>query len=149
MTTSDTYGINALKVELTLDEGREKIPYFDTRHLLTGGIGRNLGKGFSDAEIDLMFANDVAECCTIMDHNIPWWRTLPPGKQRVMINLCFMGWGSFSQFVKFFAAMQAADWHTAAYEIHNSRWYLQVGDRGPRVIERLLASDDRGTINAV
>lgn len=148
MTTSNTYGSEALRSELTQDEGREKIPYFDTRHLLSGGIGRNLGKGFSDDEIDLMFANDVADCCTIMDREIPWWRTLPPGKQRVMINLCFMGWGSFSEFTHFFAAMQAGDWHTAAAEVRNSKWYSQVRDRGPRVVGRLLASDG-GATNAV
>jgi hypothetical protein len=58
-----------------------------------------------------------------------------------MINLCFMGWGSFSQFVRFFAAMQSANWQAAANEIRTSRWYQQVGDRGPRVIARLLAPD--------
>lgn len=150
MSNDDTYGLDTLRRELTLDEGRERFPYTDTRGYLSIATGRNLtGRGVSDDEIDLMLANDIAGCAAVMDHNIPWWRSLPSAKQRVMINLCFMGWGSFSGFTHFFAAMQAGDWHTAAAEVRNSRWYSQVADRGPRVLARLLASDEGEETNAV
>lgn len=143
MTSNDTFGLPALTAELDLDEGTETFPYTDTRGYLSIGRGRNLtGKGLSPDEIDYLFANDVAGCCAIMDHNIPWWRTLPPAKQRVMINLCFMGWGSFSQFHRFLAAMQGQDWQVAADELENSLWFRQVHDRGPRVVARLLAAAD-------
>jgi lysozyme len=106
---------------------------------LTIGRGRNLtGKGLSEGEIDYLFSNDVAESCAIMDKAIPWWRTLPPTKQRVMIGLCFMGWGSFSQFKRFLAAMHGDDWQEAAHELEDSLWYGQVHERGPRVVARLL-----------
>lgn len=139
MSLSDTFGLAALTDELTEDEGREPIPYIDTRRNLSGGIGRNLGKGFSDAEIDFMFTNDVSDCCAQMDAHIPWWRMLSAAHQRVMINLCFMGWESLSGFHKFLVAMQDGHWPTAAAELKDSLWWRQVGDRGPRVVARLLA----------
>lgn len=147
MTINDTFGLVALTTELTLDEKRVAIPYFDTRHHLTGGIGRNLGRGFSDAEIDFLFANDVADCCRSLDAHVPWWRTLPPTKQRVMINLCFnMGWTQFAQFKRFLGAMQGQDWQEAADELKDSLWFGEVHDRGPRVIARLLGTVDGAPI---
>lgn len=141
-TINDTFGLSDLTTELTLDEGRRALPYPDTKGNISIGIGRNLaGRGISEPEIDVLFANDLAECCATMDQNIPWWRTLPPAKQRVMINLCFMGWGSFSQFHLLFAAMQRQDWPEAARQIENSQWYGQVRDRGPRVVGRLLGQE--------
>lgn len=140
MSLSDTFGLAALTDELTEDEGREPIPYIDTRGHLTGGVGRNLGKGFCDTEIDLMFANDVASCLTDLDAHVAWWRTLPQVKQRVMVNLMFnMGWPVLSQFEKFLTAMRLANWPEAAAQLRNSKWWRQVGDRGPRVVARLLA----------
>jgi lysozyme len=139
---TDTFNRAALTAEMDTDEGHENFPYTDTKGYLSIARGRNLtGKGVSDAEIEFMFSNDVVDCCSIMDAHIPWWRTLPPSKQRVMINLCFMGWESFSQFYHFLAAMQAENWTTAAAEIENSKWYGQVRDRGPRVVARLLATE--------
>jgi lysozyme len=140
--TSDTFGRAALMAELTTDEKRVPIPYFDTRHNLTGGVGRNLGKGFSDDEIDLMLSNDINAACRDLDANAPWWRALSPGKQRVMANLAFnMGWPKLSEFVKFLAAMEAGNWPEAALELQDSLWWSQVGTRGPRVVDRLLAED--------
>lgn len=142
MTITDTFGLPALTDELTTDEKREPIPYFDSRHILSGGIGRNLGRGFSPDEIDLMFHNDINAVIYDLDRHATWWRKLPPSKQRVMLNLDFnMGWLRFSGFVKFLAAMQAQDWPTAAAELRDSLWWKQVGDRGPRVVARLLAPD--------
>lgn len=137
---NDTFDLAALTKELTVDEGRAKVPYFDTRHILTGGIGRNLGRGFSDPEIDFMFANDVTSCCVDLDLHTAWWRTLTPARQRVMLNLTFnIGWPRVSLFAHFLAAMETRDWASAAYELRDSKWYNQVGQRGPRVVARLSA----------
>lgn len=142
MMITDTFDLAALTADLTLDEGRVAVPYFDTRHILTGGVGRNLGRGFSDPEIDLMLTNDIAMCCAALDGHVPWWRTLPLGKQRVMLNLVFnMGWPRLAGFMKFLAAMQRQEWQLAADELRDSLWFNQVGERGPRVIARLLATD--------
>lgn len=141
-TLRDTFNMQMLQQELEEDEGRRNKPYADTLGLTSIGIGRNLtGRGISDDEIDYLFHNDVELCADIMDRNIPWWRTLPPTKQRVMINLCFMGWASFSQFHKFLTYMQVGRWIDASHELENSKWYQQVRSRGPRVIARLLQGE--------
>lgn len=139
---NDTFGFAELQKELETDEGRKNFPYLDTVGLTSIGIGRNLtGRGLADDEVDYLFHNDVALCCDVMDENIPWWRGLPPNAQRVMINLCFMGWHSFSQFTHFLAYMKAGDFVQASVELQNSRWWNQVGLRGPRVKARLLSRD--------
>lgn len=135
----DTFDMQTLTAELTTDEGKRNRVYADTLGLMTIGIGRELThKGISDAEIQILFNNDVEACCAIMDQEIPWWRNLPANQQRVMINLCFMGWGSFRQFTKFLAAIRAGQLNDAAAELQNSQWWRQVGERGPRVVARLL-----------
>jgi lysozyme len=140
---TDTFDLPALTAELSLDEGRVFFPYTDTQGYTSIGIGRNLSaRGLSWAEIDMLFTNDVRDCCASLDAHTPWWRTLAPGRQRVMINLCFnLGWGSLAQFHHFLAAMKAGDWPAAAAELENSRWYVQVHGRGPRMVARLLAAD--------
>lgn len=145
---TDTYDLVALTAELTEDEGRRLQAYTDTVGLTTIGIGRELSrKGISDAECDLLFRNDVAACEKVLDFNLPWWRRLPQGAQRVMINLAFMGIGSFLTFRHFLAHMQTlADGFSqteldgAIAELMNSRWWQQVGTRGPRVVARLRAA---------
>jgi lysozyme len=140
MAINDTFGLATLTAELDTDEGTRQYPYTDTKGYLSIGRGRNLtGKGLAPDEVDYLFDNDVADCCATMDKQIPWWRTLPASKQRVMINLCFMGWGSFSTFHHFLSQMQARDYLEAAHELEDSDWYRQVGTRGPRVVARLLA----------
>jgi lysozyme len=141
VTIRDTFGLPALTGELTTDEGRSTFAYLDTKGLITAGIGRNLStRGLTKAEIDYLFANDVENCCMVMDQQIPWWRDLPPAKQRVMVNLVFnMGWYAFSKFRVFLVAMKDHDYPGAAHQLENSDWYKQVKERGPRVVERLLA----------
>lgn len=140
---ADTFGMPLLTDELTVDEGCPRYPYTDTRGCLSIGIGRNLtGNGLSVAEVNFLFANDVAACCADLDAHAPWWRSLTAIRQRVMINLCFnMGWSRLSLFTHFLAAMQARDWASAAYELRDSKWFEQVGTRGPRVIARLLGTE--------
>lgn len=135
----DTFGVGELTAELTLDEGRVAVPYHDSRGIITVGIGINLSNGLSDAAIDFLYAEKVVGALHDLDAHVPWWRTLPAAKQRVMIGLAYnMGWPVFSQFVRFLAAMQARNWLGAAAELKNSDWWGQVGERGPNVVARLL-----------
>ena len=136
-----TFDMVELEAELSVDEGCEANLYFDTVGLPTVGIGHNLkGRPLTYAEISLIFQTDVGLCCDVMDKNIPWWRHLPPPQQRVMIELCFMGWGSFSKFGTFFQKMEAHDWDGAAADLQTTAWYKQVGTRGPRTVHRLLGT---------
>lgn len=136
----------ALKAELTEDEGLRRYPYTDSTKHISIGVGRNLtNTGLSLSEIDQLLTDDILTAAGLLDTNVPWWRDLSPGKQRVMINLCFnMGWVGLSGFVDFLAAMQAGDWFEAVVQLKCSRWWTQVGSRGPRMAARLLAPDPGG-----
>lgn len=133
------FDMSELIVELTTDEGRRSLPYTDTSGNIGIGIGRNLtAVGMSADEVDLMLQNDIARAMAALNGRWPWWSELPAGAQRVMINTCFnLGAAGLSTFVHFLANMEAENWKGAIAELQNSRWYRQVGERGPRMCARL------------
>lgn len=123
---------------MTRVEGKRSAPYTDTKGFISIGIGRNLqGNPLKDDEIAYLFRNDVRDCCRVMDENIAWWRALNHDCQVAMVSLCFMGWETFRQFEHFLAAMKAMangegdQASIARAELRNSRWWDQVGQRGP------------------
>jgi lysozyme len=136
---SDTFDLSDLRDELTLDEGVKSRPYTDTVGNVTIGRGRNLSAvGLSLDEIEYLWANDVARACVDLDAHLAWWRTLPAQQQRVMINLAFnMGIDGLLSFEHFLDAMQRQDWIVAAGELQDSKWWGEVGFRGPRMVARL------------
>ncbi|MBR8312374.1 glycoside hydrolase family protein [Burkholderia dolosa] len=128
------YDRSLLKAELTLDEGRRSRIYVDTVGKVSGGIGRNLtDKGFRDNEIDLMYQNDIAETEAWLDRNLPWWRSLDPVRQRVMMNMAFNMQGKLLTFVNTLAAIKRGDYAAAADGMLNSLWAKQVGARATRL----------------
>ena len=128
------YDALKLKAELTRDEDRRNRIYTDTVGKVSGGIGRNLtDKGFRDNEIDLMYQNDIAETEAWLDRALPWWRSLDPVRQRVMMNMAFNMQGRLLGFRNFLAAAQRGDWGAAATEMLDSLWARQVGDRAKRL----------------
>lgn len=138
---TDMFDGAQLEADLILDEGRSSMPYMDTAKppRITIGIGRNLtDNGLSDAEVDFLFRNDIQTAKDELDGHLPWWRDLPDFAQRVMINLTFnMGIDKLTGFPHFLAAMKKQDWDTARAELRSSLWYFQVGERGPRMLQRL------------
>ncbi|KVE45476.1 glycoside hydrolase family protein [Burkholderia sp. BDU5] len=128
------YDTLKLKAELTRDEDRRYRIYTDTVGKVSGGIGRNLtDKGFRDNEIDLMYQNDVAETEAWLDRYLPWWSSLDPVRQRVLMNMAFNMQGKLLGFRNFLAAAQRGDWSTAEAEMLDSLWARQVGDRAKRL----------------
>jgi len=125
-----------LKAELSLDEGRKNRIYVDTVGKVSGGIGRNLtDKGFRDTEIDLMYQNDIAETEAWLDRNLPWWRSLDPVRQRVMMNMAFNMQGKLLTFVNTLTAIKRGDYAAAADGMLNSLWAKQVGARARRLAD--------------
>ncbi|MCA8198361.1 lysozyme family protein [Burkholderia vietnamiensis] len=123
-----------LKQELSFDEGRKNRIYTDTVGKVSGGIGRNLtDKGFRENEVDLMYQNDIAETEAWLDRNLPWWRTLDPVRQRVMMNMAFNMQDRFLTFVNTLAAIKRGDYTAAADGMLASKWANQVGARAQRL----------------
>ena len=76
-----------LDAELTIDEGTRLRLYYDSRGVPTIGRGRNLRDvGISVAECDMLTADDIDAAETALDAHVSWWRALPEGPARVIVN---------------------------------------------------------------
>lgn len=135
-----TLDIQALKERLTLEEGKRNKPYRDPVGKLTAGIGRNIDDvPFSDDEIDLMLTNDINRAIADLDRRLPWWRTLSPNRQSVLVDMCFnMGINKLLGFVNTLRKMQAGDYKGAAEGMQQSLWYAQVGNRGKALVDLMI-----------
>ncbi len=123
------------------DEGLRLKVYPDTKGIPTIGRGRNLrDKGISVDEANYLFENDLidAEVSLVNVFGGTW--ILEVGEERVaaLLDMMFMGEGSFSKFVKMIAAIKRGDWEEAAIQANDSEWYKDVGGRrGDRVVNLL------------
>ena len=128
-----------LKKQLEVDELRSKKIYVDTVGKVSGGIGRNLtDRGFSEDEIDLMYANDIKIAEKDARSLVPGFDRLDDVRQEVITNLSFnMGYTRLSGFRKFLSAVNSSDFDEAAEEMKDSKWYGQVGDRGKRLVKAM------------
>ncbi len=139
-----------LEEELKLDEGCVYEVYEDHLGYATFGIGhlvkesdeeygQALGTPVSEERVTKCFNEDIDIVCEELDKNLPWWRTLPETRQRVLANMCFnLGYPRLSGFKNFLAALEFEDWETAAEEMMDSRWSEQVGERAERLRDKML-----------
>lgn len=128
-----------LKKQLETDELRSKKIYTDTVGKISGGIGRNLtDRGFSDDEIDLMYANDVRMAEKDARALVPGFDQLNDVRQEVLTNLSFnLGYSRLALFRKFLAAVKSSNFDDAADELKDSKWYGQVKGRGVRLVNAM------------
>jgi lysozyme len=105
----------------------------------TIGVGRNLeDRGITQAEAFYLLKNDLDLCIHQLTASFPWFVELDPLRQRVWVDLCFnVGIAKLYGFRKAIAAMAAGLYAVAASELEDSRWYAQVGRRGPWLVEAL------------
>lgn len=143
-----------LEAELTLDEGKRLKGYRDSVGKWSIGIGRNLddvgtapltrtnadvlANGINEVECDQLFDYDIRRTEKDLDRQLPWWRTLDPVRQRVMLNMCFnMGIGNaqhgLCSFVNTLGMIQRGEYSRAADAMLNSKWAREVGVRAQRL----------------
>ena len=139
-----------LEEELKVDEGCVYEVYEDHLGYATFGIGhlvkksdeehgQPLGTPVSEERVTQCFNEDIDTVCEELDKNLPWWRTLPEPRQRVLANMCFnLGYPRLRGFKNFLAALELEDWETAAEEMMDSRWSEQVGERAERLRDKML-----------
>jgi lysozyme len=125
--------------DLRLDEGRRLKAYRDSMGITTIGYGRNLEtNGISDAEAELLLTNDMTRAAADLDRLLGWWRAKPPRVQRVLWNLCFnMGIVKLLTFSTFLLLLKSDDIDGASDDLERTLWFKQVGQRGPRMVQRL------------
>lgn len=141
--------INKLREELKIDEGCKYEIYLDHLGLPTFGIGhlilssdmehgQEVGTAVSEDRVNECFAKDVeivlSECLRLY----PRFDVLPEEAQLIIANMMFnMGRPRLSKFKGMKAAVDAGDYHRAAVEMVDSRWYQQVTNRADRLVARM------------
>lgn len=118
-------------------EDKVPVPYKDSRGFFTVGIGHKFEKGepikskYSEEEIMRFFKKDLAEAIEQTKKVFPNFESLPKDVKIKLVSLTFnMGMGGIAKFKDFRSAIAKKDWKSAAYNLKDSLWYKQVGNRG-------------------
>lgn len=134
-------------------EGRRPHVYPDTLKIPSIGIGFNLKRGgarealasvgadydqvlagkqdLTNPQIDALFNRDLDGAIAGAKRQVSNFDALAFNARLVVVDMMFMGEGAFAGFKKMIAALKAFDYNTAADEMVDSKWYVQVGLRGP------------------
>lgn len=141
------FNLNAYRCQLMVHEGVKYVSYYDTRNLLTAGIGHllraneiskyPLGTAVSKEQVNAWFEKDSVSSIKGAQNflGMDTWGELSDVRKRAVADLCYnMGYGGLSQFVRFRAAMKAGKWDLAVQSLRESKWYGQVGRRAGDII---------------
>jgi lysozyme len=141
--------IDKLREELKIDEGCKYEIYLDHLGLPTFGIGhlvldsdmeygQEVGTPVSENRVNECFAKDVETVLSESLQLYPNFEVLPEEAQLIIANMMFnMGRPRLSKFKGMKAAVDAGDYHRAAVEMVDSRWYQQVTNRADRLVTRM------------
>lgn len=154
-----------LKEDLYRHEGKRNWMYRDSLGFRTIGVGFNLDRkggmaklkkllgvkqkeaeairdgrqALTDAQIDVLFADDLADARADAQALFPSYNQQPKEIQDVLVNMSFnMGRSTFSQFKKFKKAIESRDYNQANAQMTNSLWFKQVKGRGQELADIVL-----------
>lgn len=129
--------VDTLRANLTEEEGERRFPYKDQFGNVTIGIGRNLtGKGISEEEEALFFANDVGEAENSAEALFPSFWSLTDNRKAVLADMAFnLGRAKLAEFHGLIAAIASQDWSGASAHMLNSAWASQVGARAQKLAQ--------------
>ena len=150
---SKDINLAALRCQLIIHEGLVNKSYYDTTGLLHGGIGHLLrtneiplypkGTPISDDQINTWYRQDSLIAIRIAQNNMgSKWSDLSDIRKRAIIDLSYNLGSKISQFSQFLSAMKAGDYNRAGQELKNSKWYAQVGRRGPNIVTMVVNNID-------
>ena len=129
--------MSSLMDEIRADEGYSPTLYVDTMGVLTGGYGHafHVGSPLSHNMWESIFWDDVYSA--IQDYD-SLKLSLDEDRKNVIINMVYnLGLPKFLKFKKLIKALRKQDYEQAAFEMKNSKWYKQVGNRSERLIKRM------------
>ena len=148
-----------IKKMIIRHEGIRNMPYKDSLGLWTVGIGHLIGDGktlppewnrkFSNEEIMKMFDDDYAHH-RLAAQRIPNFGNLNGKGQGALTDLTFnMGPSWIDRWPMLKKQLASNDLAGAAANLENSKWYKQVGNRAPEVVDLLrngAATAERGAV---
>jgi lysozyme len=132
-----------LTAQLARHEGRRNKMYKDSVGVETIGIGHNLrDRPISDAAVDQIFSDDLAETERELLEHAPWIGDLDDARQGVLLDMAFnLGVAGLLAFHATLAAIQRGDYFTAAAHMMDSVWAKQVGLRAEELAEQMRSGD--------
>jgi len=114
-------------------EGVRSTVYLCSAGYETIGAGRNIsanGLGLSDDEVNYLLENDIERVIKELSSEYPWFNSLDDVRKDAMIDISFnLGATRLRGFKRALAAMEAADYKTAAKEFLDSKWSQDVKGR--------------------
>lgn len=142
--------------ELKRDEGQRLIAYRDHLGYLTIGVGHLIdpakganpapfgvdlrtGTAITSAQSEMLLYQDIKEKEAELDRRLPWWRSLSPMRQRVIMNMAFqLGVSGLLAFKKTLAMVSVGHYQSAAQEMLNSAWHKQTPARAERLAAMMV-----------
>lgn len=113
-----------------LYEGLKLMPYICPAGHLTIGYGHNLGNGISQQAAEFILQEDLQTAQNMVQKKFTWWGELNEVRRFVLVDMTFnMGINKLATFKKMLAAVKEGNYPTAAREMLDSRWAVQVGQR--------------------
>jgi lysozyme len=131
---------------LLRDEGREHVAYPDP---LTRGAPWTIGVGhtgpevhegliWNDFQIDAAFALDVGQATEDCRTHFPWFSTLDPTRQAVLVSMVFqMGVHRVAAFANTLACVECGNYAAAADGMRDSVWAHQTPVRVARLAHQM------------
>ena len=162
---------HSLRDQLILHEGLKLRPYKCPANKWTIGVGRNLedvglskdeqfklfgtsnlnrkevidgllARGITKEQALYLLDNDI-ENCTADVKRFPWFESLDPVRQKVIIDMRFnLGLAELMRFKRMILALEQGDYDRAGEEMKDSKWYSQVGIRGRRLVKMMKTGKD-------
>lgn len=132
-----------ISAHLNHEEGRVPYAYADSLGFLTIGVGRLIDKRkggkLSDAEIDLLLANDIKSKMKAIE-TWPAWQAVKddPARATALLSMAFQlgveGLAGFKNSLQLIANKQ---WQAAAANLMQSLWAKQTPNRAKRVTQMI------------
>ncbi|MBQ6409756.1 glycoside hydrolase family protein [Candidatus Saccharibacteria bacterium] len=123
-------------------EGFAPLPYKDSTGHLTVGYGHNLENGITLKMAEFILKCDIETAERAVKDKFAWYFKLNDARQFVLIDMAFnMGIARLCTFKKMLAAVERGDYTTAAKEMLDSRWALQVKTRAVKLAEMMKTGE--------
>ena len=128
-----------IKDQLVLHEGLRLKPYKCTSGKLTIGVGRNLDDvGISEQEAFMLLDSDINKIINSLPFQFPFYSKLNDARKAVLINMAFnIGMSGLFKFKNMLAAIREEDFEQASYEMLDSVWAEQVGNRARQLANQM------------
>lgn len=137
---------NRLRNQLIADEDNIPHAYQDSEGYWTIGVGHLVderkGAGLDPDVIEHQLENDIDKVEMQVLHAFPWYQDLNDVRQEIILNMVFnLGLAGFKGFRKMINAVARHDFKAAQREMIDSKWYLQIKTRGPRLANAFLTGE--------